>query len=337
MSRVAAADVEQPALRREQRNGQIQQEVGRTRREALVEQLVQFRVIVSVDELHPGRLRRVVHPAILAAARPGVKTVASVVALMRVVSLNVNGIRAAVRRGLLAWITERAPDLICLQEIRATEAQLPLRELEQLGYESLWNLGDRPGYSGVGVLSRVGLEAMLDPLDDPATEHEGRFLAVRAGETVVTTSYVPNGNTGPERLAVKLTHLSALRDWAERRLAADSRLLLTGDFNVAAERIDVAKPTHPTGFLPSEREAFAALLDVGLADCFRVFHPGEPGHYTWWENWPGARERNLGWRFDYLLASAPLTEELAACRHEREPQLSDHCVVAAEFTRDGRR
>jgi exodeoxyribonuclease III len=251
---------------------------------------------------------------------------------MHVVSLNVNGIRAAVRRGLLGWVEGRRPDLICLQEIRATDSQLPLREFEQLGYESVWNLGSRPGYSGVGILSRARLEPVADALDDPDTEHEGRFLAVRAGEIVVATSYVPNGNSGSERLAVKLTHLSALRDWSAQQLAAAGRLLLAGDFNVAAERIDVARPTHPTGFLPSEREAFAALLDLGLADCFRVFHPGEPGHYTWWENWPGARERNLGWRFDYLLASPLLAEELQACRHEREPLLSDHCVVAGEFT-----
>jgi exodeoxyribonuclease-3 len=252
---------------------------------------------------------------------------------MHVVSLNVNGIRAAVRRGLLGWVAGRRPDLICLQEIRATDSQLPLREFEQLGYESVWNLGSRPGYSGVGILSRVRLEAVADPLDDADTEHEGRFLAVRAGETVVATSYVPNGNSGPERLAVKLAHLSALRDWAAHQLAAAGRLLLAGDFNVAVERIDVSRPTHPTGFLASERESFKALLDLGLSDCFRVFHPGEPGHYTWWENWPGGRERNVGWRFDYLLASALLAEELKACRHEREPLLSDHCVVAGEFTR----
>ena len=251
---------------------------------------------------------------------------------MHVVSLNVNGIRAAVRRGLLDWVAVRRPDLICLQEIRATQSQLPVREFEQLGYESVWNLGSRPGYSGVGILGRVRLEPVGDPLVDPDTEHEGRFLAVQAGETVVATSYVPNGNSGRERLAVKLAHLCALRGWAARQLAAACRLLLAGDFNVAAERIDVARPTHPTGFLPSEREAFAALLDLGLADCFRVFHPGEPGHYTWWENWPGGRERNVGWRFDYLLASPLLAEELEACRHEREPLLSDHCVVAGEFT-----
>jgi len=250
---------------------------------------------------------------------------------VQVVSLNVNGIRAAVRRGLVEWIAEKRPDLICLQEIRATESQLPLRELEKLGYESVWNLGSRPGYSGVGILSRVRLEPVPDLLDDPATEHEGRFLAVRAGETVVANSYVPNGNTGAERLAVKLTHLEALRDWTEHQLASVERLLLAGDFNIAAERIDVARPTHPTGFLPSEREAFASLLELGLTDCFRVFHPGEPGHYTWWENWRGALERNLGWRFDYLLASPLLAKELHACRHERDPRLSDHCVVAAEF------
>jgi exodeoxyribonuclease-3 len=256
----------------------------------------------------------------------------SVAPLVHVVSLNVNGIRAAVRRGLVEWIAGRRPDLMCLQEIRATRSQLPLREFDQLGYESIWNLGDRPGYSGVGILSRTRLEPVAIPLDDPATEHEGRFLAVRVGDTVVANSYVPNGNAGPERLAVKLAHLSALRDWAEHQIRTAERLLLTGDFNIAAERDDVARPTHPTGFLPSEREAFAALLELGLADCFRVFHPGEPGHYTWWENWPGAFERNLGWRFDYLLASPPLAKALKACRHERDPRLSDHCVVAAEFT-----
>src|SRR3954469_8042444 len=103
---------------------------------------------------------------------------------MHVVSLNVNGIRAAVRRGLLGWVARRRPDLICLQEIRATDSQLPLGEFEQLGYESVWNLGSRAGYSGVGILSRVRFEPVAEPLDDPATEQEGRFLAVRAGGTV---------------------------------------------------------------------------------------------------------------------------------------------------------
>ncbi len=168
---------------------------------------------------------------------------------MHVVSLNVNGIRAAIRRGLLGWVAEKRPELICLQEIRATQSQLPLREFEQLGYESIWNLGSRPGYSGVGILSRIGFEPVADLLDDPGTEHEGRFLAVRAGETVVANSYVPNGNSGPERLAVKLTHLRALRDWTTQQLAAAGRLLLAGDFNIAAEPIDVSPADAPDRLL----------------------------------------------------------------------------------------
>src|SRR4051812_41387231 len=176
-----------------------------------------------------GRGRRRAEGVAGAVAPPAA---ASVIALVRVVSLNVNGIRAAVRRGLVGWVAERGPDVICLQEIRATESQLPLREFEQLGYESVWNLGSRPGYSGVGILSRIRFEPVANPLDDSATEHEGRFLAVRAGDTVVANSYVPNGNSGPERLAVKLTHLRALRDWAEQQLAAAERLVLAGDFNI---------------------------------------------------------------------------------------------------------
>jgi exodeoxyribonuclease-3 len=254
---------------------------------------------------------------------------------MRVVSLNVNGIRGSVRRGLLDWLAASSAELVCLQEIRATNAQLPLRDLEELGYASIWNLGTRPGYSGVGILSRLPFEQARDELADPATADEGRFLAVQVGATVVSCSYVPNGNRGPERLAVKLHHLRALREWAERQLASGGKLLLAGDFNLAAQRIDVERPTHPTGFLPVEREAFAALLELGLIDCFRMFHPGEPGHYTWWENWPGGRQRNVGWRFDYLLASPSLAAELEAARHEREPQLSDHCAVVAEFADSG--
>ena len=254
---------------------------------------------------------------------------------MRVVSLNVNGIRASVRRGLLVWLAASSSELVCLQEIRATTAQLPLREFEDLGYASVWNLGTRPGYSGVGILSRLPFEQAGGELPDPATADEGRFLAVRVGATVVTCSYVPNGNRGPERLAVKLQHLRALRDWAERQLAAGAKLLLAGDFNLAAQRIDVECPTHPTGFLPVERAAFAALLELGLVDCFRTLHPGEPGHYTWWDNRPGDAERNVGWRFDYLLASSSLAAELEAAWHERKPQLSDHCAVVAQFTDSG--
>src|SRR4051794_31843081 len=166
---------------------------------------------------------------------------------MHVVSLNVNGIRAAVRRGLLGWVARRRPDLVCLQEIRATDSQLPVREFEQLGYESVWNLGSRPGYSGVGILSRARLDPVLEPLGDPDTEHEGRFLAVRAGETVVATSYVPNGNSGPERLAVKLRHLQALRDWAQHQLTAGGRLLLAGGFHPAPPPRQSGATTQPHG------------------------------------------------------------------------------------------
>lgn len=254
---------------------------------------------------------------------------------MRVASLNVNGIRASVRRGLLNWLAESSSELFCLQEIRATHAQLPLRELQELGFESTWNLGTRPGYSGVGILSRLPFEQAGSELADLATANEGRFLAVRLGATVVACCYVPNGNRGPQRLTVKLQHLRALRNWAERQLAAGGKLLLAGDFNLAAQRIDVDRPTHPTGFLPVEREAFAALLELGLVDCFRTLHPGEPGHYTWWGNRPGDAERNVGWRFDYLLASLSLAAELETAWHERQPELSDHCAVVAEFADRG--
>jgi exodeoxyribonuclease-3 len=249
---------------------------------------------------------------------------------MRIVSWNVNGIRAGERKGFLRWLAASDADVVALQEIKASEPQLSAELRAACGYSACWLAAERPGYSGVATLTRVECFELTRGIGDPQYDREGRLLISRFPRFTLFNVYVPSGTTGPERVAYKLAFTAALREAVRAELATGRSLVLVGDLNTAHNPIDLARPREnqkTSGFMPEERAAFSALLDEGLVDSFRFLHP-ETARYSWWTVRAGARERNIGWRLDYILVSADLAPRILAADTHPDVEGSDHCPVS---------
>ena len=256
---------------------------------------------------------------------------------MKIVSWNVNGIRALLNRDLLCpFVATHDPDVLCLQETKAQAAQVRL-DLPSHPYHS-WNGAARKGYAGTALLSKTAPLTVRMDMGVARHDGEGRVITAEFEAFFVVSVYVPNAKRDLSRLADRqdwdrclLTYLQAL----ERQ----KPVVCCGDFNVAHTAIDLARPKANEGqhgFTPEERTGFQHFVDAGFVDTFRHAHPGEPEHYTWWRQFGGARDRNLGWRIDYILMSASLLPRLRSAAILSEVYGSDHCPVAVELS-DGKR
>lgn len=250
---------------------------------------------------------------------------------MRAATMNVNGLRAAARKGALAFLAERDLDLLALQEVRVGTDRLP--ELPT-GYHARWDLGERAGYAGVGLLSPVAPERVATGIGLPALDAEGRVLRARFDGLDVVSVYVPSGTTGEPRQTVKMAFLERFREWTRELLAEGRELLVLGDINIAHREIDLARPQQnraTSGFLPEERAWLTGFLELGLRDVVRD-HLGEAeGVYSWWTFRAGARGRNVGWRLDYQLATPSLARTVRSVDIPREPVFSDHAPVIVTY------
>lgn len=248
----------------------------------------------------------------------------------RIISWNVNGIRAAERKGLLSWLAGCAADIVALQEVKAAPEQLPEQLREPDGYHAHWLPAERPGYSGVATLSSTHPLEVRYGIGDPRFDQEGRVLITHFPAFVLYNVYVPSGTTGPERVAYKLAFTERLSEVLGAELAAGVPLVVVGDLNTAHQPIDLARPREnqrSSGFLPEERAALSALLDRGLVDSFRHLHPTTV-KYSWWTVRSAARQRNIGWRIDYVLVSSDLAPRIIAADTHPEVEGSDHCPVS---------
>lgn len=256
---------------------------------------------------------------------------------MRIVSWNVNGLRAAEKKGFLSWLESSGADIVGLQEVRASEDQLSvsLKELDEY-YFFLNPARSRKGYSGVGLYSQWEVAGMEVSLGEERFDAEGRVQLATIGELLVANIYFPNGsgtNRDHSRVPYKLDFYSRLFEVLEPAFTRGERILVMGDFNTAHEEIDLARPKQnekTSGFLPVEREALSAWMDAGWVDTFRHFHPGEEGRYTWWSQRGGARARNVGWRIDYILASPGAMPFINDAFHCPEVKGSDHCPIGVD-------
>ena len=247
---------------------------------------------------------------------------------MKIATWNVNGIRARDAQ-LRAWLEEERPDILCLQEIKAAPAQLPLWLCDLEGYWCRWH-GER-GYSGVAL--HVRRDAFPEPPEylHPSFDLEQRILVARIGALTVASVYVPNGGRD---LSAKLRFLDALADFAAAHRAAEAPLVLCGDLNVTRSDRDVhPKERRPraVGQLPEERALLERLLAAGLVDVARALDPDNDRLFTWWAPWRDLRRRTIGWRIDYILASPALAGRARACVSQREVGTSDHAPVVATF------
>jgi exodeoxyribonuclease-3 len=250
-------------------------------------------------------------------------------------TLNLNGIRSAERRGFSRWLSKRKPDFLCLQELRATHADVDEALHSPKGYSSRWHCAAKKGYSGVALLSRHAPKGYVEGTGFDHCADEGRAVRADFPGLSVISLYVPSGSSSEERLAIKLRFMEHMLPYTSRLIDEGAPIAICGDFNVAHEEIDLARPRENkknSGFLPEERAWFGKLLEQGWVDVFRKLHPGKPGLYSWWSARGRARENDIGWRLDYVLASPALAPRIERAWIEKKAGLSDHAPVWVEVS-----
>jgi len=249
---------------------------------------------------------------------------------MKLVSWNVNGVRAAMDKGLRDYLRSGDADIVCLQEVKAEHHQAGLDWLE--GYEVVWNPAVKKGYSGTAVLSRLPFKNFKLGMGIAEHDAEGRVITVEFPDFHLVNVYTPNSQDELRRLPYRLRWDEAFRKYL-KRLEDTKPVYATGDFNVAHQEIDIARPKENrrnAGFTDEERESFGELLASGFVDTFRHFTP-DPHHYSWWSYRAGARGKNVGWRIDYWLASEAMKSKLKAARIRSDIFGSDHCPVELDL------
>jgi exodeoxyribonuclease III len=258
---------------------------------------------------------------------------------MKIISWNVNGLRACLQKGFLEFLTQTNPDIVCLQEVRAEESQLiPVLESEN-NYSKTFYPASKKGYSGVATWLNQQTVAQANlvqskGMEHSPSDHEGRVIYSVIGDLHLYNIYFPNGSRDHSRVEFKLDFYRHLETRLKQHLSDNHKVIVTGDFNTAPEAIDLANPQaneKTTGFLPIEREILARYFEMGYVDIFRKNNPDSKGHYTWWSNRPGVREKNIGWRIDYFVISPNLVDEIVDVQILSDVLGSDHCPILLEL------
>lgn len=262
---------------------------------------------------------------------------------MKIFSWNVNGIRAVIKKGeLQAFIAKHTPDILCLQETKAEEGQAVIDLPE---YQEYWNSAEKKGYSGTAIFSKIEPNDVIYGIPDKITKKyklfdnygdttkEGRVVTLEFEDFFVSTVYTPNAKDDLSRIPMRQNWDPAYLEFMEQ-LQTEKPVIFCGDFNVAHTELDLARPKEnegKKGFTAEERHGFDAMLAAGFTDTFRAFHK-EGGHYSWWSAWGGARERNVGWRIDYVMASKDLVPMIKSARIHSDVFGSDHCPVSVDVS-----
>ncbi|MDP5060854.1 MAG: exodeoxyribonuclease III [Maribacter sp.] len=251
---------------------------------------------------------------------------------MKIVSYNVNGIRAALKKGFLDWLVAVSPDVVCLQEIKANEDQLNLSLFEDVGYKyNYWYSAQKKGYSGVAILSKTKPDDVVFGTGIAYMDFEGRNIRADFGDISIMSMYLPSG-TNMQRLDFKLTYMADFQEYANALRLTKPNLIVLGDYNICHEAIDIHNPVglkNVSGFLPVEREWIGDFMKSGFIDSFREFNT-EPDNYTWWSYRANARNNNKGWRLDYAMVAATLKDRLSRSVILSEAKHSDHCPILIE-------
>jgi len=252
---------------------------------------------------------------------------------MRIISYNVNGIRAAFNKGFIEWLKQADPDVICLQETKAMQDQVAVHEIEEAGYRHhYWFSAEKKGYSGVAILSKHQPVNVVYGTGIETMDSEGRNLRLDFETFSVMSLYLPSG-TNTARHEFKFAYMDQFYDYINELRKEVPNLIICGDYNIAHERIDIHDPVRlskVSGFLPNEREWLTKFMDSGFIDTFRHFNK-DPHHYTWWSNFGNARANNKGWRIDYALATEAMKDRLKRAVILKEAKHSDHCPLLLEI------
>jgi exodeoxyribonuclease-3 len=253
---------------------------------------------------------------------------------MKIITYNVNGIRAALSKNWLDWLKATQADVVCLQEIKASPDQLvDLHLLEELGYQHYWYPAEKKGYSGTAIFTKITPIHVEYGCGLPDYDREGRVIRADFEHCSVLSTYFPSGSSGDDRQAFKYQFLSDFQLYINDLKNTLPNLVICGDYNICHKPIDIHNPksnANSSGFLPEEREWMENFIQSGFVDSFRHFNE-EPHHYTWWSYRAGARSKNLGWRIDYTLVSESLKLNLKRAAILPDAKHSDHCPVLVEL------
>jgi len=253
---------------------------------------------------------------------------------MKLLCWNVNGIRSIEKKGFLDWVRKESPDVLCLQETKASPDQLSADLTGPKDYHVYWSSSqEKKGYSGVAVYTKKKPESVTEGLGIKKFDAEGRTLMLDYGKFVLFNIYYPNGGEGNKRVPFKLEFYDEFLKAADKLRKKKRPIIVTGDFNTAHKEIDLARPkenSKTTGFLPEERAWLDKFVSHGFLDTFRQFNQ-EPGQYTYWDYFTKARERNAGWRIDYFFVSEDLKDKLRSAFILSQVMGSDHCPLGIEI------
>lgn len=248
---------------------------------------------------------------------------------LNVLTYNVNGVRAAIKNGLLQWLSDKDFDVICLQEIKVALEDFDPKPFEALGYTCYLFPAQKKGYSGVAIFSKIKPDNVVHGMGVPEYDAEGRNIRIDIGNLSILSAYFPSGTTGDERQSVKMNYLDAMFDYLHELKKTRPNYLVCGDFNICHTEIDIHNPLQnkdTSGFKPEERAWMTKFFDSGFIDTFRVLNP-QPNQYSWWSYRANARQNNKGWRIDYIAASKPLEGKVKSSRMYPDAVHSDHCPV----------
>lgn len=252
---------------------------------------------------------------------------------MRIISYNVNGIRAAITKGFLDWLQQANPDVICLQEIKATEDQIPTNDITAAGYPYQYYFSaNKKGYSGVAILSKTEPKKILYGTGIESMDFEGRNIRADFDDISIMSLYLPSG-TNIERLGHKFNYMAEFQHYINNLKVEIPNLVICGDYNICHEAIDIHDPIRNatvSGFLPQERAWLDGFMKSGFIDSFRHFNK-DPHNYSWWSYRAGARGNNKGWRIDYNLVSENLRDRMSRAVILPEAKHSDHCPIMVEI------
>ena len=252
---------------------------------------------------------------------------------MRIITYNVNGIRAAVKKGFIDWLNTNPADVICLQEIKANKEDIPEAEINSAGYQLHSYSAQKKGYSGVAILTKIAPDKVFFGNGILQSDAEGRVIRADFGDMTIVNAYFPSGTSGDERQVYKYVWLADFFEYIQQLRAERPKLIICGDYNICHKAIDIHDPVRNknyTGFLPEERAWMDKLIEHGYTDTFRHFNK-EPHQYTWWSQFAGARANNKGWRIDYINVTEPLAGGLVHAEILPHIRHSDHCPVFLEL------
>lgn len=254
---------------------------------------------------------------------------------MRIISYNVNGIRAAIKKGFIEWLQTNPADVICLQETKAWKDDVDYKRIESLGFDTYWFSAEKKGYSGVAVFTKIHPDNVQFGNGIMQSDAEGRVIRLDFGEITLVNAYFPSGTSGDVRQTYKYQWLDEFLEYLKDLKKTRNKIIVTGDYNIAHKEIDIHDPKgnkNSSGFLPEERAWMDKFLSYGFADSFRAMRPTEAHRYSWWsQRFPTVRQNNKGWRIDYISVTENLRSSIVSADIYPDVKHSDHCPVYLEI------